>query len=244
MLDILFPNNCPSCKTIPVEREYLCTTCFSDIKFIDNWSYCGKCGIPFGFFSEDTADVELLEESEDNLCSKCLKDTYTFDRARSIAIYDGRIRDLIIGLKYESKLSFSNTILDILTDNFPCDLDDFDSLVPVPLHINRLRHREYNQSVVIAKGLAKHFSVNCDVFGLKRIRDTRAQIDFKNEDERRRNVKGAFSVTDQDRFKGKSVLLIDDVFTSGSTTDECSKILLKSGAYRVQVLTLARAKGM
>lgn len=86
--------------------------------------------------------------------------------------------------------------------------------------------------------------VNCDLFGLRRVRETRPQIEISSEGERRSNVKGAFSVTDDHKFKGKSVLLVDDVFTTGSTSDECSKMLLNSGAYKVQVITLTRAKRM
>ena len=76
------------------------------------------------------------------------------------------------------------------------------------------------------------------------MRETRPQIEISSEDERRSNVKGAFSVMDDHKFRGKSVLLVDDVFTTGSTSDECSKMLLNSGAYKVQVITLTRAKRM
>ncbi|MEM7009310.1 MAG: hypothetical protein AAF462_09285 [Thermodesulfobacteriota bacterium] len=117
--------------------------------------------------------------------------------------------------------------MEILFSNFPNDLDSFDTVVPVPLHIDKLRKREYNQSVILAQSVAKYKSVSCDLFGLKRIRDTRPQIEIANEGERRKNVKGAFSVSDSTVFKDKSVLLVDDVFTTGSTSDECSKMLLK-----------------
>ena len=178
------------------------------------------------------------------LCGRCIKDYYSFDKARSIAIYEGNIRDLLIGFKYEGKLNRAGSLLDIMINNFPDDLDEFDCVVPVPLHIDKLRKREYNQAVVLADGLANHIGVRCDLFGLKRVRDTRPQIELPNEVERRRNVRGAFSVVKEDNFQGNSVLLVDDVFTTGSTSDECSKMLLKSGAYKVQVLTLTRAKAM
>jgi competence protein ComFC len=98
--------------------------------------------------------------------------------------------------------------------------------------------------VILAKGLAKYAGVSCDLFGIKRIRETRPQVEITSENERRSNVKGAFSIPEDHKFKGRSVLLVDDVFTSGSTSDECSKILLNSGAYKVQVLTLTRSKRM
>ncbi len=131
-----------------------------------------------------------------------------------------------------------------MVSNFPDDFDEFDCIVPVPLHIDKLSEREYNQSVILACGLAKLMCLECDLFALRRIRDTRPQIELSGESERRRNVRGAFSVATKQSFKDRSILLVDDLFTTGSTCDECSKMLLKSGAYKVQVLTLTRAKAI
>jgi len=245
MLDILFSRICPSCGKALHNKNKLCETCLQDIRFIDDWSSCAKCGIPFGYFN---SSGEYLPEpghnSPGNLCGKCINDSYTFNKARSVAIYDGSIRELIISFKYQSKLGYADVLTDILRTYFPEDLDDFDSVVLVPLHIDKLRKREYNQSAVLAKGVAKYKGVKCDLFGLKRTRDTVPQIELKNEKERRRNVKGAFSISRSRSYENESVLLIDDVFTTGSTSDECTKMLLKSGAYKVQVLTLTRAWAM
>ncbi len=93
-------------------------------------------------------------------------------------------------------------------------------------------------------GLRSIWGVECNLIGLKRIRDTRPQIEITNEAERMKNVRGAFSVSTDGAFDGKSVLLVDDVFTTGSTSDECSKMLLKSVAYKVLVLTLTRARAL
>lgn len=245
MLDILFPKVCPSCGKSQLKNEKLCELCLSDIRFINDWDFCGKCGVPFGYFHNRDKDISDLESDNINhLCSKCIKDGYSFQKARAIAIYEGNLRELIIGFKYEGKLSYGELLLDIIKTNFPNDLDEFDSVVPVPLYIDKLRHREYNQSVILATGIAKYKGVDCDLFGLKRTRDTIPQIEIRDEGERRRNVKGAFSVAANNSYNEKSVLLIDDVFTTGSTSDECSKMLLKSGAYKVQVLTLTRARAI
>lgn len=242
MLDILFPNVCTSCGKEPLVKEKLCKTCLSNIRYTDDWAFCNTCGIPFGYFDDLEKDYAAPESDNSNhLCSKCIQDTYSFKKARSIAIYEGSIRDLIISFKYEGKLNIGKILLEIIKNNFPDDLDEFDSVVPVPLHIDKLRQREYNQSVILANGIAKLKGVKTDLFGLKRTRDTVPQIEIRDERERRRNVKGAFSVEPEKSYKGKSVLLVDDVFTTGSTSDECSKMLLKSGAYNVQVLTLTRA---
>jgi len=246
MLDILFPKVCPSCGEVPLGREEICRICLEEIRFINNWEFCAKCGVPFGYYNsqEQGEDFDIVPQKADNLCGKCVKGTYSFDKARSIAIYEGTIRDMIISFKYEGKIGYAEALLDIITANFPDDLDEFDCVVPVPLHLDKLRLREYNQSVILAGGIAKRLGVMCDLFGLRKTRDTIPQIGIRDESERRRNVKGAFSAAEDGRFKDRSVLLVDDVFTTGSTSDECSKMLLKSGAYKVQVLTLTRARAM
>ena len=232
MLDILFPRTCPCCDNLLHKNEMLCRTCYGSVKYVSEWSSCRKCGFPFGFFSEEDSDDTIYETEQDGgLCGRCVGEFYCFEKARSIAIYEGIIRDLLISFKYEGKLNREYALLALMTSNFPDDLDEFDCMVPVPLHLEKLRKREYNQSVVLASSLAKHMGLECDVFELKRIRDTRPQIELSGEDERRRNVRGAFSVTTQNGIKGRSVLLVDVVFTTGSTCDECSKMLLKSGAY-------------
>ena len=114
MLDILFPKVCPSCRTAALKNENLCGLCFSEIRFIDNWSLCRKCGVPFGFFShDDTEDSQWAEQSGGRLCGKCVQDKYYFEKARSIAIYEGKIRDMIISFKYEGKLSNGEALISI-----------------------------------------------------------------------------------------------------------------------------------
>lgn len=151
---------------------------------------------------------------------------------------------MIHEFKYEARLAHERVLSGFLLEHFPFKPDNFDTVVPVPLHINKLRGREYNQSAVLAQNIARWSGASYDPFGLKKIMDTRPQFELKNEEERRRNVKGAFAVPDSARFRGRALLLIDDVFTTGSTCDECAGVLLKSGASNVRVLTLARAKGV
>ena len=131
-----------------------------------------------------------------------------------------------------------------MLENFHYAEGSFDLTVPVPLHLSKLREREYNQSAVLAYNLARSIGVKCDLVTLRKVRDTRPQFEIRKENERRKNVKGAFSVVSPDRFKDKSVLLVDDVFTTGSTCDECAGVILKSGASSVSVYTLSRAKGV
>ena len=225
----------------------MCGPCSGEVKFINEFSSCEVCGEPFGFFSSEVSEVwQTVPDTgeEGHLCGNCVKGKFSFKRARSVAVYEGKLRDMIHEFKYEGRLSLEGVLTDLLFDNFPYHPEEFDTLVPVPLHINKLRQREYNQSAVIAVNLSSRTGIPLSLLCLKKTRDTRPQFELKNEEERRRNVRGAFSIDPGRGFVDKSVLLIDDVFTTGSTIEECTKELLKSGASEVSVITLARAKGL
>ncbi len=247
MLDLIFPGACSGCDS-PVEyKRLVCGSCAAEIKFVSEFASCEKCGTPFGYFRDTDDEIGRKSASggaAGHLCGRCLSGKFSFAAARSVALYEGKIRDIIHQFKYEGRLGLESYLSDMMIRNFHYVPGSFDLLVPVPMHISKLRQREYNQSAVLALSLARSVGVRCDLLGFKKIRDTRPQIEFRNEDERRRNVRGAFSVTSPELFKEKSILLIDDVYTTGSTSDECAAEILKSGASRVAVFTLSRAKGM
>ena len=117
-----------------------------------------------------------------------------------------------------------------------------DGIIPVPLHRRRLRWRGFNQSVILGREVARLWGVPMDPFVLLRIKETVPQTELP-EDERRRNVRAAFAVNPMKPVVGKSLLLVDDVYTSGATVNECSRTLLAAGAKKVYVLTLARTEG-
>jgi len=118
----------------------------------------------------------------------------------------------------------------------------FDAMVPVPLHPKRLRWRGFNQALILAREVGRHWQVDVDPFVLMRNRETSLQTEL-NEEERRKNVRRAFSLHPEKSVHGKIILLVDDVYTSGATVNECSRALLRAGAKEVYVLTLARAVG-
>lgn len=246
ILDILYPNLCASCGHMPPVQNALCTACEDNVDYLEDISSCELCGVPFGYFKERTSGTaELPPETEGtHLCSKCLSGRYSFNRARSVTVYQGPVREMVHAFKYEGKLKTASSLTGIMLKHMPFDLGGFDVLVPVPLYITKLRQRQYNQSAVLASQIEKSSGLRKDIAGLVKVRDTRPQIEIKDEAGRRRNVRGAFKVREGCSFKGLSVLLLDDVFTTGSTSDECSKTLLKSGALSVEVLTLSRARGI
>jgi len=120
------------------------------------------------------------------------------------------------------------------------DFKSYDFLIPVPLHFKRLRERGFNQALFLARYIGKRYGIPIDYMSLKRIKWESPQINLSKK-ERERNVKGVFSLSNKSRFKDKSILLIDDVYTSGATVNECARVLTKAERVRVDVLTLCRA---
>jgi ComF family protein len=234
ILDLIFPKICSFCNSLAREN-IICDFCLSNVRLISGRKICSTCGLPFGL--DNSIDAVRYDE---HVCGKCLTGTYYFNRARSVALYEGWLREILHRFKYHGKLGLGRVLSRILAEHYPSDLDDIDLIVTVPLHIGKLRTREFNQSVVMAKDLAKRIKVPFNAFALKKVKGTRPQYEMGNETERRRNVRGAFIVEDSRRVRGKSILLLDDVFTTGSTLNECTRVLLKSGVIKVQVLTLMR----
>jgi len=140
--------------------------------------------------------------------------------------------------KYNRDISLAPLLGALLAQRTPLAAAAYDVIVPVPLHISRLRWRGFNQAQLLAHYFAGNAAI--DPYSLTRVRPTRPQVDL-NESERRRNVAGAFRVTRPECVDGQRILLIDDVYTTGATVDECSHALRRAGARSVDVLVLARA---
>ncbi|MGQ0793695.1 MAG: double zinc ribbon domain-containing protein [Deltaproteobacteria bacterium] len=232
MLELIFPRICPFCDS-PSEGEILCAACLSGVRFISDYSACQRCGAPF--LSEDDTG------GDDALCRRCRAGDFLFHKARSIAFYDCILKDVLHAFKYEGKLNLSGLIASVMTENFPSDFERVDVVVPVPLHRNKLRAREYNQCAVLGRRIADFLGATIELFALVKIADTSPQVEMKSDSQRRRNVSGAYSVKSPRGIQKKSALLIDDVFTTGSTANECARALLDAGAASVQVLTLLRS---
>lgn len=188
------------------------------------------CGIPFAGMGAD------------HLCGNCLKDPPSFDAARAGFVYEGHCRELIHRFKYQNKTHLRRPLA-LLTQEH---LADFiaarrpEIIVPVPLHKKRIRSRGFNQAVLLGELLAHGWRLSMERRVLKRIRWTEPQISMSAE-ERRINVKGAFAVADSVAVAGKRVLIVDDVITTGSTVEECSRMLKCAGASDVAVVAVARA---
>ena len=193
---------------------------------------CPRCGVGFA-----------TDMGEDHLCSDCLQGDGHFTKARSFAHYEGLMADLISRFKYRGASRLAKTLGTLLADYSHAGFSflDYGVIIPVPLHARRLRQRGYNQSLLLARTIARRHAIPLDYTSLRRIRPTQPQTELSGL-QRQTNIRGAFAVRKKDAVNEKNILLIDDVFTTGATVEECAYVLLKSGAKRVDVLTLVRAR--
>lgn len=167
-----------------------------------------------------------------------MTDEPSFEYARSYGIYDGALEEAIRLLKYHGVRRLSIPLSELLLE---LQMPEIDVVIPVPLYKKRLKERGFNQSALIARNISKRINKPLLINSLIKIRDTLPQVGL-NVNERRRNVKGAFSVRDARGIYKKNILLIDDVLTTGSTVRECSKVLKKAGAENIHVITIARSQ--
>ena len=232
LLDTFFPPLCHLCSA-PVgagHELHLCTGCRDAVKAIAS-PLCPRCGAPYA-----TAD------GIDHLCGGCATDPPPFDAARGAVLFDGPARELIHRFKYERKVHL-NRPLGLLTSVRLAEFAaacDADLIVPVPLHIRRLRERGFNQAVLLGEHLSCSWRIPLSRTNLRRVRWTEPQISL-TASQRARNVRGAFALRNPAEVEGKRLLLVDDVYTTGSTVAECARTLGSGGAAAVFVVTVARA---
>lgn len=233
ILDFLLPPLCPVTGEKVAFPGLLSPTAWDQLRFIEK-PWCPSCGAP-QHFSIPGDDVELM-------CSVCLAEEPCFDAARSVWTYNDISSRLIMRFKHGDQLQLNRTFVPALKRGL-YSLDAHPSVaVPVPLHRWRLFRRQYNQAALLAKGLAQETpGLSYEPMALIRTRATKSQ-GHMNAADRIKNVKNAFTVPADKigKVKGKNVLLVDDVYTTGATVRACAKALKASGAARVDVLTLAR----
>ncbi|MEM8833961.1 MAG: ComF family protein [Pseudomonadota bacterium] len=232
MINFLLPPRCIATGEIVNDQGMVSPTVWRDLNFISD-PKCDSCGFPFDF------DIEGLNDG--HLCASCMKYPPQYNQARAALIYDDASRDIVLGFKHGDQTHAVPTFMPWLLQAGRELLKETDYLVPVPLHPTRLIRRRFNQSALIAKYLSKETGVKTVLNALTRLRATPTQghLDMK---ERKKNVRKAFQVAPRyiERLKGKNIILVDDVYTTGATVNECTKELLKCDVNSVSILTLAR----
>lgn len=212
-------------------RPWLCEDCSSGFDPVES-PLCTECGVMFKGLGED------------HICGECEKAPKRFGMARAFGIYGREFAKAIHRYKYDHRIQLSKPFGSLLYSTFMryWGSDGVDIAVPVPLHIRRFRNRGFNQAyhLMMRWPCFKNGAMRIERDLLVRTRWTVPQVRIVGYRERRSNIKNAFHVVDPSRIKKKRILLVDDVFTTGATVEECAKVLLKSGAQNVDVLTLAR----
>lgn len=227
LLDALMPPQCLACNKAVGAPGSLCPTCFSQLNFVAS-PVCEVCGVPL----EPLAGDGLL-------CGACVRELPVFNRARAVFLYEDASRPLVLKLKHGDRTDTAVHLARWMKRSGLDLIEDCDVIVPVPLHRWRLLVRTYNQSTLLANALGKLSGTSVNATVLTRTRATRNQGGL-NRKARRRNVARAFTVRQASEVKGKKILLVDDVLTTGATANACAKALLDAGAVRVDVLVLAR----
>ncbi len=230
--DLIYPDYCLSCGNKIISRAGqapLCPACRCRIEE-NTPPLCVSCG------------RQLTGQAPGkNLCRSCLKRNFSFDRAFSPCKYEGVVKKLIHEFKYSGKDylgKFLGKILRDFTCAHPLPVGYIDLVIPVPLHKDRLREREFNQAHILSESVAGVFGRKTSSGILMRKKPTRTQTELGFA-QRQKNIKGSFAADGSGILKGSDVLLVDDVLTTGATASEAAKTLKEAGAKKVYVLTLS-----
>ncbi|OGX31935.1 MAG: hypothetical protein A3G37_01530 [Omnitrophica WOR_2 bacterium RIFCSPLOWO2_12_FULL_46_30] len=231
--EIIYPRYCLLCHIrIALEnqlRGVICRDCIEKIK-PNRPPFCRKCGRKI-----------LKFEAPENVCAECSKTQFCFERAWASCTYEGVIKEMVHNLKYGNKIMLAKVLSQMMIDfvsDYHLPLEACDCAIAIPLSPRKLREREFNQAEALADNLCAHIGLKLLKNNLKRIRDTRSQTELEKS-RRWQNMQGAFALREPGAVQGKTILLIDDVLTTGATASEAARALKNAGAAGVYVLTLA-----
>ncbi len=230
-LDLLFPPLCLGCGTsLGSSRPPLfCPGCQEKIIPLAP-PFCTCCGRPLP-----------AAAGQGHTCGRCLTKPPAFTKARALVLYDGPIAEAIHRFKYQGETAGLATFAHLNTMAAPAVLSAPDLILPVPLHPTRLRQRGFNQAQRLAAAFFPNGRERLRSELLLRTRPTAPQTGMSGG-ERRRNLRRAFALSRPELVRNRRILLVDDVYTTGSTVNECAKVLRRAGATAVEVLTLARVR--
>jgi ComF family protein len=226
-VDYALPPRCPSCGEIVADPHRFCLGCWQSLTLLGE-PCCRRCGLPFEYGSDLEAE-----------CGRCLAEPPPFDRLRAAVAYGDTARKVALKLKYSGRPGVAETLAHLMVRHLAGEAEPM--LVPVPLHRWRIWKRGYNQAALIASALSRRTGLSAELDGLRRTRAT-PPLRGMGRRERALAVRGAFEVRKaaRDRLRGRRVILIDDVFTSGATASACARVLRRAGAQSVEILCWAR----
>lgn len=251
LLDVMLPPTCPGCRAIVGPPGGLCPECWEKITFISDpgisgpgvsGSGCSVCGHPFEFSGPPTSAEGAV------ICGACARETPPFGRARAAFVYDDASRKMVLAFKHADQTEWAGLFATMLMRAGQELIDDCDLIIPIPLSRKKLFSRRYNQSGEMARKLSINSGKAFAPGLLERIPVRGAKKASQASLSRRarfENVRGVFKVPvkNASKLQGKSVLLVDDVLTTGATVRAASRALISAGAKNVDVLTLALVFG-
>lgn len=238
VVNLIFPLDCRICeKPIRESKGYsICENCFKTIELIDK-PYCVKCGKPF------LISTDSFKQDREILCADCKRKKYSFEFARSVGIYRGVLRECIHLFKYYGEKKLAEPLGELLIDYLVRNQEfkkGIDLIIPVPLHKNDLKERGFNQSILLSRVIGNYFSIPVKEEILIKKKLTSSQVNLSKK-EREKNILKVFSVNKPAEIREATILILDDIFTTGSTVEECAKELKKAKAKNIFILTLARS---
>lgn len=222
----IFPKKCPFCRNILKKNQQECADCIDKISLVTS-PFCTICHLPY----ESPRVVS-------HPCPACLEDPPDFLEHRALFVYKRPLSFVIHRIKYEGELKYLDYFTERILSDGPTWLNESDFLIPVPLHRNRLAERTFNQSLEWAKSISKNKKIPFLPHSLQRIKDTPRQTFLKRE-ERIENMKNAFKWLGEENIAGKNIVLIDDVYTTGSTLAACAREIKKLKPASIKALTMA-----
>jgi ComF family protein len=230
VLDFVLPPMCPACRRPTAENGALCGRCWGALDFIER-PFCDRLGIPLAY---DIGDGDLLSP-------EAIAHPPAYDRARAAVVFGEVAGDLVHAFKYRDRLETAAVMARAMARAGADLYANADAMIPVPLHRSRLFSRRYNQAAILARTISdiSDKAPPVALSALKRARATRHQVGLSVE-ARALNVTGAFVVAEPQHVRGKNLILVDDVLTSGATAAAAAMVLKRAGAGRVDVLVFAR----
>lgn len=227
VVEFLFPPACPLCGAPVSVHGELCDDCWTSFNWIDG-SKCVRCGYPFA-----------MSVDSDMMCPVCASGRCELDWIRSACMYDDASKMAMLPFKHCGRISYSyfmsRAMIWALRD---IDLSDIDFIMPVPLARRRLFKRAYNQATLLARPIARVLGLRLDYDSVHR--KYRRDMGHLNSRQRAQNICGVFNVVRPENIRGKNILLVDDVMTSGATFSELRRVLINAGAANVYGVTFCR----
>jgi ComF family protein len=226
LVALALPPRCPGCGEVVEADHRFCAVCWSQLTLIAP-PWCAVCNLPFEF-----------DRGPDAMCVACLATPPAHDGVRAAVAYGPAARTLALKLKYGGRTAYAATAARLMVRLMP---EDAELLVPVPLHRWRIWGRGFNQAALIARELSRLSGVPAELDLLRRVKATPVLRGLGGRG-RAKAVAGAFAMAPggRERVKGRAVVLVDDVHTSGATADACVRVLKRAGAARVMLLCWAR----